>query len=117
MLAGLQLKKLAPRTIRGVRAVLRAALGDAVRWGLVARNAAALAYSPRVARTEMKALSAEQVRTLLQNAQQDRLRALFTLAVASGLRLGELLGLSWSDVNLKIAPSEFDKLSSASAAN
>jgi hypothetical protein len=50
MLAGLQLKKLAPRTIRGVRAVLRAALSDSIRWRLVARNAAALSHAPRVSR-------------------------------------------------------------------
>jgi integrase len=101
MLAGLQLKKLAPRTIRGVRAVLRAALSDAIRWGLVARNAAALAHAPRVSRPELKVFSPEQAKMFLEALQGERLEALFTVSVASGLRLGEILGLRWVDVDLE----------------
>ena len=100
MLAGLQLKGLSPATIRGVRAVLRAALSDAVRWGVVARNAAALAHGPRVQRPQLTVLSVEQVRTFLEALAGDRLEAFLNLAVASGLRLGELLGLRWTDVDL-----------------
>ena len=100
MLAGLQLKGLSASTIRGVRAVLRAALGDAVRWGVVARNAAALAYGPRVQRPQFTVLSTEQARSFLEVIEGDRLEAFFTVAVASGLRLGELLGLRWKDVDL-----------------
>jgi len=51
---GASVEKLAPRTIRGVRAVLRAALSDAIRWRLVARNAAALSHAPRVSRPSWK---------------------------------------------------------------
>jgi integrase len=100
MLAGLQLKKLAPRTIRGVRAVLRAALADAIRWALVARNAAALTHAPRVTRSEFRVFSADQARTFLETAEGDRLEALFTAALASGARLGEALGLRWIDLDL-----------------
>jgi integrase len=99
MLAGLQLKKLAPRTIRGVRAVLRAALGDAMRWNLVHRNAAALAYAPRVSPSEMTALSADQAKVLVDALSGDRLASLFTVLLTSGLRSGEALGLRWSDVD------------------
>jgi integrase len=103
MLAGLQLKKLAPRTIRGVRAVLRAALGDAVRCGLVARNAAALAHGPRVETTEMKVLSEADVQVFLKAIEGDRLEAFFVTAVSGGLRLGELLGARWTDIDLAAA--------------
>ena len=89
MLGGLQLKKLAPRTVRGIRAVFRAALSDAVRWGLVGRNAAALAYPPKAKRPELRVLSAAaESRTLLNVALEDRLEALFSLGIACGLRLG-----------------------------
>lgn len=101
MLAGLQLKKLAPRTIRGVRAVLRAALSDAIRWGLVARNAAALAHAPRVSRPELRVFSPEQAKAFLEALRGERLEPLFTVSVASGLRLGEMLGLRWVDVDLE----------------
>ena len=100
MLSGLQLKHLSPATIRGVRAVLRAALGDAMRWGLVGRNAAALAYGPRVRRPELKVFSTVQAQTFLEAIKGERLEAFFCTAIATGLRLGELLGLRWSDVDL-----------------
>jgi integrase len=100
MLSGLQLKRLSPATIRGVRAVLRAALSDAMRWGLVGRNAAALAHGPRVPRPELKVFSTEQAQTFLEAIQGERLEAFFCTAIATGLRLGELLGLRWSDVDL-----------------
>jgi integrase len=101
MLAGLQLKKLAPRTIRGVRAVLRAALSDAMRWGLVARNSAALAYAPKVTKPELEVLSPEQAKALLTIADGERLEGFLNVVLASGLRLGEALGLAWKDVDLE----------------
>jgi integrase len=89
-----------PATIEQHPQVLRAALGDAIRWGLHARNAAALAYGPRVQRTQLNVLSADQAKVFLEEINGDRLEALFNVAVAAGLRLGELLGLRWSDVDL-----------------
>ena len=79
MLAGLQLKKLSPRTIRGVRAVLRTALNDAVRWGLVGRNAAALAHGPRVQRPQLTVLSTEQARAFLETVKGTGWRRFSTL--------------------------------------
>jgi integrase len=75
-------------------------LGDALRWGLVGRNAAALAHGPRVQRPELKVFSTEQAQRFLQVIKGERLEAFFCTAVATGLRLGELLGLRWSDVDL-----------------
>jgi integrase len=80
--------------------VLRAALADAVRWGPVVRNAAALAHGPRINRPELRVLSPEDAKAFLEVLSGERLEAFFTLAVASGLRLGELLGLRWTDVDL-----------------
>src|SRR5215212_4606242 len=56
---------------------------------------------PRVRREEIKALSPDQARTLLETARDDRLEALYVLAVQCGLRQGELLGLKWEDVDLE----------------
>ena len=75
-------------------------VGDAMRWGLVGRNAAALAYGPRVPRAELQVFSIEQAQAFLEAVKGERLEAFFCTAIATGLRLGELLGLRWSDVDL-----------------
>ncbi len=88
-----------PLTIRHVRATLRHALSDAERDGLVVRNAAAQARPPRVPYTPIAYLTPEQVRRLLDVTHDDELGPLYALAVSTGLRLGELLGLEWSDLD------------------
>jgi integrase len=90
----------APRSALHARAVLRTALTRAMRHGLVARNAAALADPPRVEHREAASLSPEQVRVFLDAIRGDRDEALYVCAIALGLRQGELLGLRWSDVDL-----------------
>ncbi|OAI42135.1 hypothetical protein AYO38_11680 [bacterium SCGC AG-212-C10] len=90
-----------PRNVQYMRAVLRVALGKAVAWGLVGRNVADLVKSPAVRRYEIHPLSAEQVRTFLEGVRGDRLEALYVAAFTTGLRQGELLGLTWQDLNLE----------------
>lgn len=90
----------APRSAHHARAVLRTALNRAMRHGLITRNAAALAEAPRVARREAQALDPAQARRLLAALDGHPMRAMFLLAMTSGLRKGELLGLRWSDVDL-----------------
>jgi integrase len=92
--------KLAPRTVGHVHRVLHRALGDAVRWGLIARNVTEAVRPPRVPQAEMVALSPVQARRLLDAAAGDRSEALYVLALSVGLRQGELLGLKWGDADL-----------------
>lgn len=91
---------LSPRTVRYVRAVLRAALNQALKWGLVSRNAAALVELPKARRHEFKVLEPEEARSLLLVAKDSRLEALLSVGLAVGLRIGEVLGLQWTDVDL-----------------
>ena len=91
---------LSPRRVQYLRAVLRCALNQALRWGLVSRNAAALANPPKMERYEIRPWTPEQARRFLDEIRGDRLEALFTLALATGARQGELLALQWSDVDL-----------------
>lgn len=56
---------------------------------------------PKAQREEVRPLSPEQARRLLEAARGDRLEALYVLAVHCGLRQGELLGLRWEDVDLE----------------
>jgi len=81
-------------------ATLRSALGTAEKWELVPRNVAALVDAPRIKRYEAQTLTSEQARELVKATAADRLSALYTVALALGLRLGEALGLGWEDVDL-----------------
>lgn len=99
MLARLQAKGLSPRTASHVRAVLRAALATALRRGQVVRNVATLSEPVKVPKRPLPILSPDAAWGLLGAIEDPQLRRLATLAVHSGLRLGELLGLVWSDVD------------------
>lgn len=85
---------LAPKSVRHLHAMLRRALNQAVRWGLVPRNVAALVEPPKAARFEVTPLAAEDARRLLDTVRGDRLEALYVLTLSCGLRAGEVLGLT-----------------------
>jgi integrase len=91
---------LSPRTVQYIHVVLHRALKQALRWGLVVRNVAEAVDPPRVAKKEVTPLSPEQTRAFLQAARDDRLEALYVLAIHTGMRQGELFNLRWDDVDL-----------------
>jgi len=70
---------------------------------LVPRNVADLVTPPRSTAREHRVLNQEHAQTLLLAAREDRLEALYTLALTTGMRLGELLALGWEDVDLDAA--------------
>ena len=72
-------------------------------WSLIPHNVTEAVKAPTPTPKEMHPLSAEEARRLLEAACADRLEALYVLAVTTGMRRGELLGLKWSDVDLKNA--------------
>jgi integrase len=92
---------LSARTVQYFHVTLHKALKQAVQDGLIPRNATEAVKAPQVRREEIRPLSAEQVKMLLETACGDRLEALFVLAIHTGLRQGELLGLKWEDVDLE----------------
>lgn len=102
MMRDMTAKGLSPRTVQYARAILRRALGYALKWSLVTRNVATLVDPPRSVRKPVQPLTGDQARTFLAYAKQhdDRLWPFFTTAVMTGLRQGELLGLRWTDVDL-----------------
>jgi len=81
--------------------VLREALQHAVRLQLIARNPADATEPPRPARHEVSALSQEDAQRLLEAADGTSHGSLVYLAIMTGLRKGELLGLRWQDVDLE----------------
>ncbi|MEV6541243.1 tyrosine-type recombinase/integrase [Streptomyces sp. NPDC051665] len=88
------------RTVQYIHAVLRSALQQAMREELIARNVARIVETPSVTRKEVRPLDAAEVRLLLKTARPHRLYALWLLLVSTGLRRGEALALTWSDIDL-----------------
>lgn len=89
---------LSPRSVHHTHRALHKAMKHALRQGMIARNPCEAVDPPRAQGSEMKTLSSEQVGILLSGTEGQRFHALYVLAVTSGLRMGELLGLRWSDV-------------------
>jgi integrase len=92
---------LSERTVSQIHAVLRQALAQAVRWGMVPRNPCDAVTPPRPKDKEMQAWSEEETRTFINGVADDEYRALWLLAVMVGLRRGELIGLRWEDLDLQ----------------
>ena len=84
-----------------MRDVLRIALNQAVSDGAVARNVAALVKRPKPTRRQGPILSPEQAPVFLSRIRGTRLAPVVTIGLALGLRLGEVLGLQWSAVDLE----------------
>lgn len=83
--------------------ILHRALADAVRWNLIAVNPATGVRAPRGEPTEMTVWTADEAKRFLDAMAEDRLIALWTVALHTGLRRGELAGLRWTDIDLKSA--------------
>lgn len=92
---------LSPTTVHSIHVAISKALGDAVKWGKVARNVASLADGPRPGGSKRDVWSPEQLRTFLAFVAKDRLYALWLLAATTGMRRGELCGLRWEDLDLE----------------
>jgi integrase len=91
---------LAPKSLRNIHGVLHAALRDAVRWGYLPRNAAAVADLPKGMAPEMRVWSPKQLRAFLEHVRGDPLYAAWLLFATTGMRRGEVAGLRWPDVDL-----------------
>ncbi len=87
------------RTVEILHSILHKALEQAVKMGIIGRNPTDATNPPRPSEKEMKFLDESQVSQLLLTAKGDRDEALYYLAIATGLRESELLGLQWGDLD------------------
>jgi integrase len=95
---------LAPKTVLNVHQILRTALGDAERAGLVQRNVARLMDPPcRGVAPEQRCWNEHQLRQVLHVATTHRLGPAIWLAAMTGMRRGEVLSLRWSDIDFDAA--------------
>jgi integrase len=93
-------RSLAPKTVRNCHIVLRRALADAERLGLVTRNPAAVAKTVSAPRVEQKTWSSEEIQRFFDAVAGERLSMAFVLLATTGMHRGEVLGLRWEDVDL-----------------
>ncbi|MET0326308.1 MAG: tyrosine-type recombinase/integrase [Ilumatobacteraceae bacterium] len=93
---------LSPASVRHVHAVLRGALGHAVRWAWLSVNPSATASPPRMRRRQIQPPPISDTRALLAAAEEQDpdFAALVRVLVATGARRGEVCGLRWSDLDL-----------------
>jgi len=87
-------------TVRLMYRILHVALKDAVRKKRLALNVCDAVDLPRLIQHEIQPLTMEQAQTLLDAARQGRLECLLTVAIVTGMRIGELLALRWSEIDL-----------------
>jgi integrase len=100
--AQLSAEGLAPRTVRNIHAVIRTALGQAMRWGWVQRNVAELATPPSVPTDQHRTVGDDAVFTALDAAAawDPDFGTMVAVAAATGCRRGELCALRWDDLDL-----------------
>lgn len=94
---------LSPKTVLNVHVIIRAALDDAIRRGLLRGNPAKAAHAPKHQRNRCRAdrvWTADQLKALLQLAEGRRQYPSFWLAANTGMRCGELLGLRWDAIDI-----------------
>jgi len=88
------------RTIRLTHSVIREALQHALEWGMVTRNVADATKPPRAVRPQVQVWNAEEVQAFLRSAESDCYSPLWLVALTTGMRQGELLGLRWEDLDV-----------------
>ena len=93
-------KGLSPQTVVHAHRVLRQALKHALKWGLLMRNICDAVDPPRPWRKEISVLTAAGIQRFLDAASGSPYGPIFFLALYTGMRRSEVLGLKWSSVAL-----------------
>jgi integrase len=104
---------MAPASVRLQHQVMHRALAMAQKWRLVVENVADATDPPKPRAEEMKPLDREQARRFLDAARGHRHEALFVLAITTGMRIGELLGLRWGDIDAEAGTLRVERTLSA----
>lgn len=92
---------LSPKTVRDAAAVLRKALNIAIKQGFISSNPCDSAELPKIERKQIKPLSDAEIPLFLKEIDNHPMRNAFALCLFAGLREGECLGLSWSQIDFE----------------
>ena len=99
--ARMQKEEYAAETVRAIHRMLHKALSDAVDWSRVSRNVCDKVKQPRPSEYEYQTLTKDQALKLIAVAKGTYLETLILLAIVTGMREGELLGLKWGDMDFE----------------
>jgi integrase len=91
---------LAPRTVGHVHRLLHRIFGHAVKWSVIARNPVSAADPPRVRGAEIQILAPEEIKQVVAALRGRRLYPVVVIALATGMRRGEIVALRWGDIDL-----------------
>ena len=92
---------LSKRTVQYIHAVVRSGLNHAVKWGLIYRNPTDAVTAPRPEKKPPEVLTEDQAKKFLETVGNHRWYPIYVLAITTGMREGEILGLHWEDIDLK----------------
>lgn len=92
---------LSARTVLALHRIIHSALEQAVKWQLVIRNVAECVEPPKAKKYEAKFLTDKQTEELIQKAKNTDIYIPIMLAIYTGARRGEILGLNWNNVDLE----------------
>lgn len=98
---GMMKNGLSAKTVRHVHNVISPALKQAVKWRLITQNPCELCELPRIVKKEMKCFTPEETTIFLEQAKADRYYSTFVLAIETGMRPEEYLGLQWKDIDFE----------------
>lgn len=88
-----------PTTVRNLHRLIHVVLEEAVAHGILPRNPSSSIRGMKIADREMLVMRADEIPQFIRSAQNHRMHALWILAISTGMREAELLGLRWSDID------------------
>lgn len=92
---------LSKRTVQHMHAVIRQSLNQALKWDLIVRNPARVVIPPTTDKKPPKTFPSEEAKQFLEKVEDHRWYPIYVLAITTGIRQGEILGLHWEDVDLE----------------
>jgi integrase len=105
----MSLRGLSPRVVRYTHAVLSSALRKATELDLVPRNVAKMVQLPRQTKKEMHAMSREQAVVFNKCLEEERFGPMLSVALSTGMRVQEYLGLRWSDLSMDMGTATIQR--------
>ena len=92
-------KKLSPKTIRNIHGVLHRALDQAMKLGMIRSNPTELCDLPKARRKEIKPMEQDKIEAFLKAIKGNKYELLYQITLFTGMRQGEVLGLTWDCVD------------------